>query len=207
MNDIYSGAELQAPMYTHSLYSVSGNNTISLKASELSFIDHENEACYRIGAQTRLISLWGMQVTGGTVASSQSCYREDFVCVGSSSGSPGCLPAGSRTAIAITNFSVPAGHNGVILFMAKTRFQADANDQGGNALLWINVDGVDVGTVGVQQINDPNGESSRTATASYLAAGSNRLSAGGHTVTVYASANGYFLHLAATKDLPLIFLD
>lgn len=131
VNDIFSGAELQAPMYTHSLYQLFGNNTLSLKASELSFVNHENAVCYRIRAKTRLILLWGMQVVGSTIVSTESCFREDWVCIGSSSDWPGCLHAGSRTAIASTTFTVPGDHNGVILFMAKTRFQPDRDDTGG----------------------------------------------------------------------------
>jgi hypothetical protein len=44
-------------------------------------------------------------------------------------------------------------------------------------------------------------------TASVLTAGSGTLSPGRHTITVWARAQGSFVHLSMVQDLPLIWFD
>ena len=98
-------------------------------------------------------------------------------------------------------------HNGVVLFLAKVRLQPDKDDIGGNSALWLNIDGVDVGTLGIQEFKQPNGDSSRTISASYLSVGVDKLYVGNHTVKVFLKATGNFKHISYSKDIPLIYLD
>jgi hypothetical protein len=212
-NDLLPGAELRAPMYSHAYNTVNGNATVSLEASEISLNPYENAVTYKVAATTRLISLWGMQVRGSAPQATNSCTLANYICVGSSLSPPWyqgdgtCNDIYTRREIASATVTIPQGHNGVVLFLAKTRFQPDGPDTGGNAFLYITIDDTDVGSVGVQQFNNGNTVSTRTAAASYLASGSNSLSVGNHTVRIYALGDGGFKHLASGKDLPLVWLD
>jgi hypothetical protein len=209
VNDITIGAEQHAPIYCFAMHNIIGNNSVSFKATELSYDpgDPADLVKYRVGQGLRMISLWGMGLSGGAIRSMESCYRTDYQCVGSSSGWSGCNPTGTNTLIAPKTVTIPNGHNGVVFFKAETRVQGDLNDIGGNVKLWINIDGQDVGTVGVQQLKYPNGQSARMLAASYLSAGNNRLTPGQHIVKVYARADGNFIHLSVMNELPLIYFD
>lgn len=207
VNDIFRGAELQAPMFQHSFHSLTGYNTVSLKASELSFNYFENQVCYKVGADTRLITLYGMNLSGKAPNSNTYCNREEWSCFGTSVGHPGCPNVGTSHEIVNTNVTIPSGHNGVVLFLTKVRLQPDKDDIGGYAALSINIDGIDVGTLGIQEFKQPNGDSSRTISASYLSSEGNKLSEGNHTIKVYLKAVGNFKHISYSKDLPLIYFD
>lgn len=214
VNDLWRGAELHAPLYGHAFHSVDPGNQIRLNVGELVFNDStnnfENAVCYRVGARTQLVSLWGMTIAGSQAVDSSDCRTFVFQCVGSSSSWPGCPATGQNKVLASKTIYVPSGHNGIVFFSAKTRVQGDSSDYGGNVFLEIHVDGVRRGSVGVQQLQYPNGSSSRTLTASYLSADgpdSSRLAPGYHTVEVVARAQGSFAHVAATKDLPLVYFD
>ncbi|MDC8098323.1 hypothetical protein [Chryseobacterium rhizosphaerae] len=207
VNDITRGAELQAPMFQHSFHTLTGNNSISLKAGELSFTYFENAVCYKVGANTKLISLYGMNFSGKAGISDTYCNREEWKCFGSSIGTAGCPSVGSIHEVVSTDVNIPIDHNGVVLFLAKLRLQPDSNDIGGNAELWLNIDGVNIGTSAVQEFKKPNGDSSRTVSVSYLSAGMDKLSSGHHTVKVYLKANGSYKNISYSKDLPLIYFD
>lgn len=207
VNDITRGAELQAPMFQHSFHTLTGSNSISLKAGELSFTYFENAVCYRVGANTKLISLSGMGLSGKASISDTNCNREEWKCYGSSVGTGGCPSVGTVHEVVSTQIEIPTGHNGVVLFLAKLRLQPDQNDIGGNSLLWLNIDGTDVGTLGVQEFKKPNGDSSRTISVSYLSADVNALSVGSHIVKVLLKANGSFKNISYSKDLPLVYFD
>ncbi len=153
-----------------------------------------------------------MQLVGAAKSLLQSFPTEvgtvsDGWCIGSSSGWPGCPPAGSDVLLAQTTISVPDGHPGVVMLLAKTRVQGDDSDPGGTARLWITVDGTPRGSVGVQQLAAPFSVSQRTISASYVAAGDERLRPGKHLVRVYGRANGSFIHLVYLRDLPLLWFD
>jgi len=51
------------------------------------------------------------------------------------------------------------------------------------------------------------GESERTLTASYLAAGNNKLLPGIHKIKLYVKTYGNFKHLAVEQGIPLIWFD
>jgi hypothetical protein len=118
------------------------------------------------------------------------------------------VPAvGTDVPLAAATLDLPAGHDGVVMFLAKTRVQGDLADAGGTASLHLALDGRPVGSIGVQQLAAPDGASQRTVAASYLAAGDQALAPGRHTVVVYGRADGQFKHLAMVKDLNLIWFD
>ncbi|OVE54243.1 hypothetical protein [Chryseobacterium mucoviscidosis] len=95
VNDITIGAELQAPMFQHSFHTLVGDNFISLKAGELSFTYFENKVCYKVGANTKLITLYGMNLSGKASISETNCNREEWKCYGSSVGTGGCPNVGN----------------------------------------------------------------------------------------------------------------
>ncbi|GGD72033.1 hypothetical protein [Paenibacillus nasutitermitis] len=200
VNDLWSGAENQAPLYTHALINTVGTYTLSLDASEFPWSGAQGEdgVQYKVGAGSTLICLnGGMTVAGSAPTSTSSNNAVDWLNIGT----------GTDYQISGSTLTVPSGHNGTVMFMAKTRIQCDQTDLGGTVKLWLNIDGVDVGSLGVQQLASPNGDSQRTLTASYLAAGSGALSPGTHNVKVYARADGSFLHPSVVKDLQLIWFD
>lgn len=192
-NDVSVNGDLSAPMFAHAMQTLTGTNTISLRLTEL-ILSPENPASYRVSANARLVSLWGMQVAEKSYCSNTrtDAYQYDWA---------------SASELPTTTFTLPAGHNGVVLFLAKSRVQGDPADVGGNASMRLRLDGVDVGTVAVQELKYPHSESTRTLSASYLAAGANRLAPGTHTIQVIGQISGSFAHLAFTKDVPLIIID
>jgi hypothetical protein len=208
-NDMFTGAELQAPMYNHGFFNVGpGQHGVSLDATVEPYGSTPDDAWYRVGAGSRLILLnGGMNVAGKVTPNTQVNYRFTYVCIGSDQGSPGCPGTYTDVVLDDVTISIPQGHNGVVMFSAMTRVQGDASDAGGNVSFWITIDGVPVSSYGVQQLASPNGDSTRTVTASYLAAGSNALSPGDHDVQLHAMASGSFIHLSMTQDLPLIWFD
>jgi hypothetical protein len=214
VNDICTCAETQAPMFTHAFYpSVTGKHTISLGASEFPWqpfqpFQGENPASYRVGAGTRLVTLTGgMTVRGSAPTAKSDSFNNwyDWNEIGSNSDAN--FPLGTDVRFASATFSVPSGHNGIVMFVAKSRVQADGSDLGGTVRLWISVDGQNLSSTGVQQLKFPNSQSQRTISASYLAAGARALKPGKHTVEVYTRADGSFLHVVLVHDLPLIWFD
>lgn len=215
-NDMYKGAENQAPFFNHAFYSQLPNQSvISWNASALPYC--EDGGCsgsvdnvqYKVGADSTLVTLYGGMSVAGAYSTSSSAYnRTNYIGVGSTQGWPGVPATGTDVVLAQVQITVPAGHNGIVLISGKSRVQGDQSDQGGTVSMWITVDGVRRGSTGVQQLAYPNGASTRTIGASYLSsAPAERLAPGSHTITLYGRADGNFKHLAMTRDLPLIWFD
>ena len=210
VNDIWDGAETQAPMYTHAFVNglSAGTHTFSLDASEFPWGTTEETVIYKVGAGTRLVTLrGGMTVKGSSPQSTALHDNTDYVAIGTSTGWPGVPPVGTSVLLAEASIDIPPNHTGVVMFIAKTRVQGDKTDAGGTVNLWIAIDGVKVSNDGLQQLASPCSSSQRTVTASYLSTGSSALSTGKHTVQVFGKATGSFLHLCMNKDLPLIWFD
>lgn len=214
VNDLWRGAEKHANLYGHGYHTVTGGTSIEFNAGELVFNDSvnnfENAVCYRVGANSQMISLYGMGISGSAPVDFTGCRTYRFRCIGTSMGSSGCPTVGQEVVLATKTIHIPSGHNGVVFFSAKTRIQGDPSDAGGNTFLYLKIDGVQRGSFGVQQLVHPQGASSRTLTASYLSADgpqSARLAPGNHTVQVVAKAQGSFRHVSVTKDLPLVYFD
>ena len=108
--------------------------------------------------------------------------------------------------MASSTFTIPAEHNGIVMFLATMRVQGDSSDAGGNIFLWLDIDGSPVGGYGVQQLTSPYCVSQRTLMAGYLSSES-PLSTGNHTVKVYAQANGTFKYVSAHKELLRAYFD
>lgn len=214
INDMWKGAELQAPMFSQGLFELpSGNHSISLQASESPYNNGlTNNVKYKIGSNTRLITLTGgMNVVGKGLNSNTSHYgpykRYAYVCIGTSFNVAGCPAAGTEVVLGEGIIDIPANHNGVVLLAAKSRVQGDSTDFGGTVELYIKIDGVRVGSWGVQQLAYPDSVSTRTITASYLAAGADALAPGAHLVEVIGRAVGSFQHLSMNADLPVLWFD
>lgn len=201
VNDAYSGCERQAPMYNQAYINTLGSHTISYDASEIPWPAGmgENPVQYKVGASTTMVAFSGNQIVSGS--SVQSVIKNDcnqFVQVG----------ANNTVAIAKSIVNIPSGHNGVVMFEAKARECGSmADNASGLVLLWIDIDGTAVGSLGIQQLAANGAGSQRTLCASYLSAGANALSVGNHTVTVYAQTQGNFSSMSVSKDCPLIWFD
>ena len=187
-NDMFIGAELQAPMFNQAFFSsvTPGNHVISLDATEGSYGATENGVDYHIGANTRLITLnGGMTVLGKAPVSTAVNSRTDYVCVGTSQGWTGCPPVGTDVVLDDTYVDIPQGHNGVVMFMTKSRVQGDAADGGGTVSTHLVIDGNAVGSAGVQQLASPNSESTRTI----CAASSQRATRRSHRVGIMSRSS------------------
>lgn len=221
VNDIDPGAELQAPMFSHALHAVGPNasTNISFRASELSFGSDqasvqgsawENEVCYKMGS-ARLVSVVGGQVIGSAGGNGAYCSTYTWRCVASTVGTSGCPAAGTDSVIASRYIDIPANHDGIVFFSAKTRIQGDQADGYMTAGLGIKINGVKRGTLGVQQIRPGYGVASRTLSASYLSApgaDSAVLPPGRHLVEVYMNVTGSPIkHVAVPSDVALVYFD
>ncbi len=81
VNDMYHGAELQAPVFSHGIFDLkAGTHRLSFDASEFPYDDlpndlrncREDPVSYQVGAGTRLLVLrGGMRVVGGTALSNR----------------------------------------------------------------------------------------------------------------------------------------
>lgn len=218
VNDTCSCAEVEGPVFTHALLSrARAPSTVSLDATEFPwrpappFSQSDNPAIYSVQPAAALTVLnGGLRVVGkGTVLlngfSDQLDTAWDFVCVGSSSSWPNCPPTGRNVLLAEGIFEVPRGHPGVVMLTAKARVQGDGDDPGGLVRLWLTVDGTRRGSTGVQELRAPFSVSQRTISASYLTAGKRALRPGRHIVRLYGRADGSFIHLTLSRDIPLLW--
>jgi hypothetical protein len=216
VNDLYTGAELQGPMFTQAYFGSNtvGNHTISLAATEFPWGtdgnpnndcgkgDGEDCVAYKVGAYSGLVVLSGGMTLQGAVSP---------LCAGSC-GETVHLPVGSDFILAEKTVTVPTGHSGTLMMMAKTRVQGQGPSSfGGIARLFLKVDGVPKGSVGLQELSSPSVTSQRTLSASYLATGANKLSVGSHTIRVIVRLDGSFGTMPSPpyvyKEIPLIYFD
>lgn len=204
-NDLWTYAEAgNAPMMTYGFFdhlTEWAQTTISLDASAEPWSFCCNTVKYKIGAGSGLVALSGLSIMERAVLSSAINTPLEYICVASSSGWSGCPPAGAPYSFAQQRFTIPSGHGGDVYIMAKALVQADENDKGGIVFYQIRLDGNLVGSVGVQELKTGDTVSTRTISASHLATG---LSAGSHLAEVIVTAQGSFIHLAFTRDLPLV---
>ena len=209
-NDMYSEAENQAPFFSQAyIPNVSSTiHAVSLAASALPYSGGmTNTVQYRMGADSTLVTLQGMEVSGSASFVSDAHNVTNYICVGTNQGWSGCPTVGTAVPIAESDIVIPPGHNGVVFITGKTRIQADSSDAGGTAALYLTIDGIQVGSTGIQQLKSPDSVSTRTLSASYLATGAKALSVGTHHVVLYGSVTGSFIHAAMTQDLPLLWFD
>jgi hypothetical protein len=224
-NDICFCAEAgSAPMMTHGFFPISAGehgsyppratHTVALAASAEpwnsavhvpGFAPGVNPVQYRVGARAGIVAVAGLPVMGRAVLTTKADAPHDFVCVGTSKGWAACPPVGEPQVLASASFQVPPGHSGEVAFVAKSIVQADGADGGGTVVLRLRVDGVVVGSVGVQQLSPPSTVSTRTISASHVSGGAARLAPGNHTVEAVVTVAGDFVHLCMSKDLPLLW--
>ncbi len=118
----------------------------------------------------------------------------------------------AKVKLASDTITIPTGHFGVLFFSAKTRILAGAPEDDDMVVkLGIKIDGVPVGSVGVQQLYTPYEASSRSLTASYLSAvgdHSSPLTAGQHTVEAYIIVETTGAkHPSVPEELTLTYFD
>jgi hypothetical protein len=217
VNDLCTCAEVEGPLFSHALLTGGDrSSSVSLDATEFPWVGsppREDPAIFTVQPSATLVVLNSGMALVGAAKSLLQFFPDDAGtvsdgwCIGSSSAWPGCPPVSSNVMLARTTISVPTGHPGVVMLLAKTRVSGDDSDPGGTARLWITVDGKLRGSVGVQQLLAPFSVSGRTISASYLAAGNERLRPGKHIVRVYGRADGTFIHLVYMRDLPLLWFD
>jgi hypothetical protein len=222
VNDLHPDAELQGAMMLHSAHALQPGESLlsSLIGSELAFGSdqagspsgaHENGVCWALGS-ARLISATAGAVNGRAASGpNQLCATYTWRCVATTQGSPSCPPAGTDVPLTSAQIAIPQGHDGIVLFNARSRIQADNSDGFATAVLGLKVNGIDRGALGVQQLADGAGEASRTLSASLLTAPDapgGVLSPGLHHVEVYMRMSGDRLRFpSAPRDLALTWFD
>ncbi len=218
-NDIYQGAELQTSMYAHSIHSLNPQQSLNIKfgASELAFGSNvgippfENDVCYKV-ANTKMVSILNNNISGGAGGNNIFCSTFTFECVATTLGLVGCPNANTDVTIASKTISIPTNHSGILFFSAKSRIQAgEPEDSDMSISLGIKIDGLKVGSLGVQQLFVPEIASTRTLTASYLSAvgpNSSPLSVGNHLIEVYVNVNAISTkHTSVPNELHLTYFD
>jgi len=149
---------------------------LSMAASEFPWNDQqgENPARYRVGAGARLVALLGgMSVPGGTrsLLPGTEASPWDYAAIGSSTGWPGVPPVGTDVPLARATVMIPPLGDGVVLFVAKSRVQGGSTDGGGTVSIWLTIDGLHVGSAGVQRLASRSARASaRSAPATSLLA-------------------------------------
>lgn len=220
VNDLCRCAEVVGPMYTQAfLRNDNQRSLISLAATEYPWdqpgatATEEDTADYAVRPTSTLVALsGGMKVVGKAVADRSGFDGLegtvwDWSCIANRDPSSYCPAVGADVKVASESIDVPGDDPAVVMFTTKARVQAGPDDGGGTILLWIVVDGVRRGSVGIQDLAAPSTLSQRTLSASYLAAGKQRLSPGRHTVAVYARVEGSFANVSLSRDLPLVWFD
>ena len=222
VNDIDPDAEMQAPLMLHGVQRLlpGQQRMLALVGSELAFGSdqagspsgpHENGVCWGLGSARMLSASGGGVVGAASSGAPQFCATYTWRCVASTIGALGCPPAGSDVVIASTMVQIPAGHDGIVLFNARTRIQAGNSDSQATAVLGIRVNGQSVGAIGIQQLAAGAAQASRTLSASYLSAPgtpSGALAVGTHLIEVTVNVSGASLvHPSVPMDLALTWFD
>lgn len=222
INDLFpQGAETQAAMFSQALFDVSrGGGEVALVASESPYYQPKmastNAVKYRVGRGARLITLsGGMRVVGSARAAPRHYKakgrnsRYSYICLGTNGFNPKkCPPAGGEIVLGKARVCIPPDHNGVVLFSSKTRIQGDQHDPGGDVTLRLRINGRYVGSTGYQSLGPkPHSVSTRTLSASYLAAGQSALKPGCHDVESVGFAKGDFRNISMNPDMPLLWHD
>ncbi len=222
VNDLDPDAELQAAMMLHGAHPLFAGQRrqISLIGSELAFGSdqagspsgpHENGVCWGLGSARLITASSGAVVGSAPFAPERLCSTYTWRCVATTIGQPGCPPAGTDVTLTTAQIVIPVGHDGIVQFNARTRVQADNADGFATFILGLKIDGVAVGSTGVQQLALGAGQASRTLSASYLSApnsASGTLAVGLHTVEVYLRAEGELLNFPSVPtDLTLTWFD
>ncbi|MBB3811803.1 hypothetical protein FHY13_000109 [Xanthomonas arboricola] len=220
INDLFSGAETQAPFFSQGFFAnPPAQSTVQLVASESPYFTPQdgqtNNVVYRAGANSRLVTLAnGFRVAGRGLnpsinyAALGPYRRYAYVCIGTNGYNTTCPASGSEIVLGQGQVCVPEGHNGTVMFSAKTRVQGDTNDAGGSVFLYLKIDGQQIGSLGTQQLGPrPNAVSTRTIGASYLSAEGAALSTGCHTVQAVAQAIGDFRNMSLNADMPVVWFD
>lgn len=218
VNDIDPNAEMQAPLMLHGVQRLfpGQERNLVLVASELAFGcdlpgTHENGVCWGLGS-ARMLSASGGGVSGAAVVSSaRFCSTYTWRCVASTVGSFGCPAAGTDVVIASTWIQIPPGHDGIVLFNARTRIQGDNSDGLTTATLGMRVNGQPSAAIGMQQLAVGAAAASRTLSASYLSAPDapgGRLGTGYHRVEVTINVSGSnLLYPSVPTELALTWFD
>ncbi len=220
INDLFAGAEVQAPMFAHALFpSPPHDSLVELVASESPYytprMASTNAVRYRVGASTRLVTLsGGMQVAGRGFAPGHdyvtrgSHQRYAYVCIGTNGfRTERCPPTGTEVVLGRASVCIPRGHDGVVMFSSRTRIQGDDHDAGGTVNLRLRIDGRDVAANAQDLGPRPHAVSTRTIGTSYLAVGKDALRPGCHEVQAIGHATGDFRNISLNADLPLLWFD
>ena len=222
VNDLHPDAELQAGLMLHGVHrlGIGQQRSLSLVGSELAFGSdqagspsgaHENGVCWGLGS-ARMLTASAGAVTGAAVSGPDTaCATYTWRCVATTLGQAGCPQAGTDVVIGSAQVQIPLGHDGIVLFNARTRIQAGNDDGFATVILGIKVDGQPVSALGLQQLAVGAGQASRTLSASYLSApgtATGPLSVGAHTVEAYINVSGNPLRFPSVpSDVSLTWFD
>ncbi|MBK8014420.1 MAG: hypothetical protein IPK13_24110 [Deltaproteobacteria bacterium] len=218
VTDLWKGAELRSPMFSHAYFTTlrAGQRTFSFDASEFPWGGYanwtEDSVVYRVGARTQFVVLrGGFRVSGS--APTAWAIDDWWARIGIGSNTGNAPNADEPVLLAEGRFTIPADHNGTVMFLGKTRVQGDGGNEAigrFHASLFLHIDGTHRGSVGVQGFAEGQSISQRSISASYLATNQDALAPGDHVVQLYgqiatlgAKVPWSFMH----KDLNLIWFD
>jgi hypothetical protein len=152
-----------------------------------------NNVTFRVAKGARMVFLsGGMQVRGSASFGHDVNSAVDTFTVVNATPDPSVQPAPPRAppaeiVLAKTSLTIPANHNGVVFFTAKTRNFGHTGDESGSYSMWIEICEPDAKAVSCARVLQTSprsiqvtalSDSQRTLSASYLTTQSNRLVAG-----------------------------
>lgn len=213
VQDLFKGAEQEAPMFTHARFSanrISGDPTIELLATEFPWPVPPNIPQNLVfdSRWPYLVALCGPFGCNGHASTSRAGREYDFTDYLTVGGNqPNTPPLNQWNRIARGTIRIPTGHNGIVMVTGKARFQGDRRDAGGHGALRLRIDGRYVGSIGVQGLSNGHAVSQRTVGASFLTSGGAALSVGDHTVELMGRAAGDFRHLSVHREANLLWFD
>lgn len=214
VNDIVDHAERQAPFFVAALSTDTSATNPAGAASVFPWPLQNlvDPVRYQIASGAMFISIEHPHILGAGYNSefrNRPCNTSMYRCIASTEGYSFCPNIGERSTIASAEVNIDEKSDGVLMIIATTVPTADHNDKGGTVYLGLRIDGVDVGSVGMQELPLISVESARTLTASYLADNEHKLAPGRHLIEswMYAEEGSSFKWISVPKELSILFFD
>jgi hypothetical protein len=210
-NDICRCAELAAPLALQGLFEGGGTVELAAGAEPWGVSTGTDHVAYSASAGATILAIGDLAHTGALHllegSDGTAVHRFPYRCVASSEGWPSCPKPGEPVTLGETDIDFPNPASPVML-SAALRVQGGSRDGGGRLEMWLTLDGKRVGTTALQDLVSPSAVSTRTATVSYLVASTKGDQSGTHRrLGLQILVTGEFLHLAVTRDTPVIWFS
>ncbi|MGN6103304.1 MAG: hypothetical protein ACTHOR_19380 [Devosia sp.] len=214
VQDMASQAELGAPVFVPSILGANTPSTPTAIASVFPWPlqNMVDPVRYRVARGATLVAIERPHLLGAGYNEgfrNLPCATSLYRCFASSRGYDFCPKIGERSIVGRTRVRIGPDSDGVLMVMASTTPTADHNDKGGTVLFGLSIDGVDVGSVGRQELIGDGHESARRLVASYLADTDHPLAPGDHVIEAWINSTpgSDFKWASVPNDLTLLFFD